>query len=130
MDPVSLIVLALAAGAAAGLKSTAAEAVQDGYSAIKALIRRKYTRIDLAPLEEKPESEAKRASLTEDLQDAGAGSDAELIAQARQLVALVAQHDSSAAAAVGIDLGKVKAEFLRVGDVVATQGTGVPGGGG
>jgi hypothetical protein len=124
VDPISLIVLALAAGAAAGLKPVAAEAVRDSYAAIKQLISRKYGRVDLAPLEEKPSSEAKRASLTEDLQEAGAGSDAELLARARELVALVEQHDAAAAEAIGVDLGKVKAEFLRVGDVVATAGTG------
>ena len=38
MDPVSLIVTALATGAAAALKDTAGEAVKDAYSGLKSLL--------------------------------------------------------------------------------------------
>jgi hypothetical protein len=41
MDPVSLIVAALAAGASAALKDTAGQAVKDAYGGLKALLRRK-----------------------------------------------------------------------------------------
>ncbi len=41
MDPVTLILTALAAGAAASVKDTAGEAVKDGYNGLKALIRNK-----------------------------------------------------------------------------------------
>jgi hypothetical protein len=119
-----MIVLALAAGAAAGLKPAAEQAVRDAYAGIKRLIQDRYAQIELAPLEQKPESEAKRASLTEDLEEAGAGNDEELLAQARALVAVVEQHDAAAAAAVGVDLEKIKAGFLRIGSVDA-EGTGV-----
>jgi hypothetical protein len=41
MDPVMLIVSALAAGAAAAAKDTAGQAVKDAYSGLKALLARK-----------------------------------------------------------------------------------------
>ena len=78
MDPVTMIVLALAAGAAAGLKPTAEQAVKDAYAGVKALILRKYANVDLTLLERKPDSEAKRQCMREDLADAGAGKDSEL----------------------------------------------------
>lgn len=40
MDPVSLVVTALAAGAAIGLKDTASAAVTDAYENLKVLVKR------------------------------------------------------------------------------------------
>jgi hypothetical protein len=42
MDPVSLVVAALVAGAAAGTKDTASAVITDLYAGIKALIRRRF----------------------------------------------------------------------------------------
>ena len=39
MDPVTIIVSALVAGAAAGLQPTAEQAIKDAYNGIKALMR-------------------------------------------------------------------------------------------
>lgn len=44
MDPVSLIVAALAAGAMAGAQGTANEAVKDAYAGLKDLVRRRLGR--------------------------------------------------------------------------------------
>ena len=41
MDPVSVIVTALAGGAAAALKDTASQAIKDGYAGLKALVLRR-----------------------------------------------------------------------------------------
>jgi hypothetical protein len=124
MDPVTLIVLALAAGAAAGLKSVAEQAVKDAYAGLKAFIKSKYPSISLEPLEKKPESEAKRASTEEDLTEAGAGDDDELLLQAKTLLDTVKQHDHQAAEAIGVDLEEVEAEYLKIQKVRAS-GTGV-----
>jgi hypothetical protein len=126
MDPVSLtaITTAIAAGAAASVKDTAAAAVKDAYASLKALIRRKYAAVDLTAVEKKPDSETKRASLQEDLADAGAAGDAELRQLAQALADAVAKHAPEAGPAIGVDLAQVKAAFLRVGSVEA-EGTGV-----
>src|SRR5689334_6618522 len=110
VDPVSLIVLAVAAGASAGLKESAADAVKEAYGALKRMILERH-RVDVGDLERK------RASLQEDLADTGAGDDMELRAAAQRLLAEVAKHDPAAAQAVGVKLDDVTAEFIRIGDV-------------
>ncbi len=124
MDPIGIIVAALAAGAVAGPKPTAEQAVKDAYAGIKALIQRKYGSVDLSAIEKKPESETKRASVAEDLTDAGAAQDADLLEQAKALLHAVEQYDRGAAAAVGVDLEQVKAAALKI-QKVAAAGTGV-----
>ena len=42
MDPITLIVAALAAGAAAGLGDTASQAIKDAYAGLKGLIKRRF----------------------------------------------------------------------------------------
>lgn len=124
MDPITMIVVALAAGAAAGLKPTAEQIVKDAYAAVKGLIVRKYEKVDLTPLERKPESEAKRESLREDLASTAAGEDLELMDRVRQLLDILERQAPEAGAAIGVDLKNVKANFLRAQKVVA-EGTGV-----
>ena len=42
MDPISIIITALALGAAAGLKPTAEIAIKDAYAGLKKIIQDKY----------------------------------------------------------------------------------------
>jgi hypothetical protein len=42
MDPISLIIAALGAGALAGAKDTAGTAVKDAYQGLKTLIKKKF----------------------------------------------------------------------------------------
>jgi len=42
MDPVSIILVALAAGAAAAAKDTASQAVKDAYAGLKALVKKRF----------------------------------------------------------------------------------------
>jgi hypothetical protein len=124
MEPITLIVTALAAGASAALKSTAEAGVKDAYEGLKRLILRRYRDVDVEPVEKKPESHAKRESLAEDLEAVGAGQDQELLETARRLVEAVRAHDAAAGPAIGVDLEQVEAEFLKVSDV-RSAGTGV-----
>jgi hypothetical protein len=110
MDPISIIVLALAAGAAAASKDVAAQAVKDGYAGLKALIIRKFGSkgdvqgaVDQA--EKKPDSEARQAVLKEELQAAGADKDDDLLKQAQALIELLKQHGASGAAFSAINTG-------------------------
>lgn len=122
MGVIEIIVAALASGAAAGLKPTAEQVVKDAYAGLKNLITRKYSGVDLAPLEKKPDSQTKQGSVAEDLAAAGGAADAELLAKAQALLEAVARHEPAAAASVGIDLAKVKAASLRIQDVEAQGG--------
>ena len=42
MDPITLIVAALAAGAAVGLKDTTSSAVRDAYAGLKAMVTKRW----------------------------------------------------------------------------------------
>jgi hypothetical protein len=126
MDPVSIVVAALAAGAAAGLKDTVARAVTDAYASLKRLIVQRYSGVSTAGLENKPASKAQQGALEESLIDAAAGTDADLLAAAKALLVAVQAHDPGAAATVGVDLSRIDAGSIDIGNVRAGRGaTGV-----
>ncbi len=124
MDPISIIVTALATGAAAGLKPTAAKVIQDAYAGIKALIQRKYGETGVALLEKDPASKAKREVVKEELEKGDAGGDPELLTQAKTLLDAVQQHAPEAAEKIGVDLEEIKGASLRISDIIAA-GAGV-----
>jgi len=111
MDPITA---AIVAGAAAGLTSTASQAVRDAYQALKDVIRHRFPRVDIAPVEELPESSAKQASLSEDLVRFGADQDADVVRLAEALVLAIEREAPQAADRVGVDLGRVRGEFLTI----------------
>lgn len=125
MDPVSLVVAALVAGAAAGLKEQAQSAVRDAYLGLKNLIVQRHG-VEIGAVERQTDSEAGQASLREELADAGVGEDAEVLGAAHEVVRAVREHDAAAARAVGVDLNDVDAELIRIVNVkVRGVGTGV-----
>lgn len=124
MDPISMIVTALATGAAAGLKPTAAKVVQDAYAGIKALILRKYGETSVGLLEKDPASKARREVVKEELEKSDAGGDPEILAQAKALLDAVQQHAPEAAAKIGVDLEEIRGASLRISDIIAA-GAGV-----
>jgi len=126
MDPVSVVVAALAAGAAAGLKDTVAAAIKDAYSGLKHLLSKRYADVSTSGLEKKPDSKPQQSALAESLTDAGADKDADLLAAAKALQDAIKAHDPGAYATVGIDLSRVEAGSLDIHDVHAAEGaTGV-----
>jgi hypothetical protein len=124
MEPVSLIVTSLALGAAAGLKPAAEQAVKEAYSDLKSLIQRKYAKVSVEQLEEVPESKARRAVVEEDLTQAGADKDEEVLRQAQTLLDAIQAHVPETASAIGVDLAEIKAAPLNIEDIAA-QATGV-----
>ncbi|WP_280474561.1 hypothetical protein [Nocardia asiatica] len=74
--------------------------------------------MDVSGLERKPESETKKASLAEDLDDAG---DAELGAAAVAVVEAVRQHHPQV---IGAEVNNLVAEALKITDIAST-GVGV-----
>lgn len=124
MDPISLLVGALAAGAQAALKDTASTAIKDAYNGLKNLIVRKFgsSKPSVEGLEQKPESKAKQASVQEDLQAAGAAGDDEVLERAHELVQALRRDDPGGAAALGVDLERIEAAFLQIGSVRSSGG--------
>jgi hypothetical protein len=88
MDPVTLIVAALALGASDGVRGTAKQAIGDAYSAIKSLVINRYASVsaDVEGLEQEPEEELRRALVEKKLTQAGAGDDVELYGLAQALL--------------------------------------------
>jgi hypothetical protein len=123
VDPVTLIVSAVALGAVAGLKDAAAEAVKDAYAGLKRLLARHG--VDVSGVERKPGSATQQEALKETLSDASAATDVEVLEAAQRLAELVKQHDAAVAPAVGVDLeGVITEGALRIREVHAS-GTGV-----
>jgi hypothetical protein len=92
MDPITLIVTALAAGAALGVKDTASSAVKDAYAGLKALITKRFggragAELVLAKHERAPATW--QAPLMAELGEVGADSDPDLVAAAQALMNLV-----------------------------------------
>jgi len=125
MDPISLIVTALATGAAAGLKPTAEKVISDAYEGLKGLLKRKYARTSATVpiLEDDPASDAGKAVVRERLEEEGAGQDGEVLRQAQALLQAIERHAPETAAAAGVLLEDLKAGAnLTVHDVHAEGG--------
>lgn len=91
-DPVSLIVGALVNGLLAGVQASAEEAVVDGYRALRDSITRRYGRgveVSIEMLETRPDSPQYQAAIAQELRNAGAEEDPELVRLARHLIDLV-----------------------------------------
>lgn len=96
MDPVTLIVTALAAGASAGaikaLEDNVADAVRAAYAKLRGLAGKRVAGqpgAELALAEHEADPQTWEAPLTRKLTEAGAAGDAELVAAARALMELV-----------------------------------------
>jgi hypothetical protein len=92
MDPVTVIVTALTAGAASALQDGASAVVKDAYAQLKALVKARFAdrpkgELVLAEYEAAPQTW--EAPLAAELSAAGAERDADLLAAAHVLMSLV-----------------------------------------
>lgn len=124
MDPITIIVTALAVGAAAGLKSTTETVIKDAYSSIKALIKRKYQRVNIDMLESDPASKSRQTVVKEDLEKTDAGKDKEVLSLAKALLEAIKKHAPEAAKVVGVKIEDVEAASMKIDDIIST-GDGV-----
>lgn len=122
VDPLTVVVAAIALGAQEGVRETVATAVKDTYAGLKRLITDRYKGVDPTAVENKPSSEAKRTSLEEDLKDAGAEQDADLLAAAKAVIEAVRADNPQAGEPIGVDLERIEAEALRIQNVQSTGG--------
>jgi hypothetical protein len=92
VDPVSMIVGALAAGAATGLKDNATNAVKDAYAGLRELVRRRFAArptAEVALVEHEKAPEVWQVPLAAELEATGAGVDGQILEAARRVLALV-----------------------------------------
>lgn len=114
MDPITLIVTALAAGATVGLKDSASSAVRDAYAGLKALVNDKLRGrpdADVVPYEDAPERW--RARLEAELRQSGAGRDPDL-AQAAQALMRLLDEPGARAGKYAVDARG--AQGVQIGD--------------
>jgi len=92
MDPITLIVTALAAGAALGVQDTASAMIKDAYASLKALVKKRLgggPSADLVLAKHERAPETWQAPLMAELAETGADGDRGLIAAAQALLDLV-----------------------------------------
>jgi hypothetical protein len=99
MDPITLIVTALAAGAASGFKESASAAVMDAYEGLKGLVRKRFAgrrdgELVLARHAEAPK--AWEGPLAAELAAVGADQAPDLVAAAQAVMKLVDEAGSRA----------------------------------
>jgi hypothetical protein len=116
MDPITLIVTALGAGAALGVSDTASSVVRDAYAGLMAMVKKRFggradAELVLAKYEQ--DSETWRAPLAAELLEAGAARDPELLAAAQALMSLV---DAAGTRAGKYVVNVRGAQGMQVGD--------------
>lgn len=91
MDPVTLILAALAAGASAGVTDTVSQGIKDAYVGLKDLVLRRVKDLpagEVAVVEHEKDPEVWSAPLAKTLATAGADTDPQVIEAAQRLLQL------------------------------------------
>ncbi|MGF2036695.1 MAG: hypothetical protein RMZ43_015505 [Nostoc sp. CmiVER01] len=117
MEPVSMIITALGAGAIAATKDTAGTAVKDAYQGLKTLIKKRFESEPKAQMvleEHETDPETYEAPLIKKLAEAGADQDAEIIKLAQELLKQLKPEESAAGKYNTVFQGEVKG--IQVGD--------------
>jgi len=116
MDPVSLIVSALAAGATAALKETASQAAKDAYAKLKALIQKRFAgkpEAEMALVQHERKPEVWEAPLKDALAETGTDKD-EAILQAAEMLLKLVQPQQVGTGKYNVQIGE--AEGVVIGD--------------
>ena len=98
MDPISLIVSALAAGTVSGLTDTSAGVVKDACASLRDLVRRRFAgrRVAETALSEHEKApQVWEVPLSAELVAVGADTDAQIVAVAQRVMALVDEAGSA-----------------------------------
>ncbi len=124
-DPITLGIIAanmLAMGAETVLKTSITEAVKDAYKGLKILLAR-HAPQEVAALEAAPASKGKQLAVAEVIDEKGGADESEI----RRLVALLAEAIEKAAQAqpIGIDIGRLEATRVQLGQIEVTNGIGL-----
>ncbi len=99
MDPVTLIVTALATGAAEAGKDTVVQGAKDAYEGLKGLLRRRLQGREAAEValdKHQTRPDVWEAPLKAELSEAGADQDEDVVRAAGELMALLKPQDAAA----------------------------------
>ena len=116
VDPVTIVVTALAAGTGAGLKDSASAAVMDAYGGLKSLARKRLAGRGSEMVVDRHAEvpEAWKDALASELSAAGAQDDGKLVAAALNLLSLVDKE--------GFQAGKYQVQIRNSQGVQAGDG--------
>ncbi len=98
MDPISVVLAALAAGATAATKDTASQAVKDAYAGLKALVKKHFAgkpQAEMALAEYEKDEDTWQKPLQKSLVETGADQDEAIVRQAQQVLKLVNPQQAS-----------------------------------
>ena len=118
MEPISLILTALVAGAVAAAKDTAEKGIKDAYEGLKALIKRRFADNNGAKVvldEHEKDPETYEVPLKKKLTEAAIDRDAEILRAAEEVLK---QNDPE-----GFKDGKYNTNVTVAGDVFGVAGT-------
>jgi hypothetical protein len=130
MEPfATLIVSALALGAAAGAQSTIEQVIKDAYAGLRQVIVDRYSRharlVDaMDSLAEEPQDASRRETLGDELESAEVTNDEAVIEKAQAVHAAMNDSAPTLAKAIGMDIGELEAAVLEVENVQAGK-TGI-----
>jgi len=98
MDPASVVLTALAAGATAAAQNTASQVVKDAYVALKALVKRRFDQkpqAEMALAEYEKDTDTWQKPLQKSLVETGADQDEAIVRQAQQVLQLINPQQAS-----------------------------------
>ena len=98
MDPVSVVLAAMAAGATAAAQDTASQAVKDAYAGLKALVKKRFDQrpqAEMALAEYEKDTDTWQKPLQKSLVETGADQDEAIVRQAQQVLKLVYPQQAS-----------------------------------
>lgn len=129
MEPISIILAALSAGAVAAIKDTASQTIKDTYAGLKAMIQKRLVdkskaESTLTQYEKKPD--VWEMPLKDTLTDIGVDKDLEIIQKAQHLLKLI-NPQLAAQGKYNIQIGKYNlsiegnASNLHIGDNITRR---------
>jgi hypothetical protein len=120
-DPITIGVLVASALSLGGeaVKTAVGEGVKDAYKALKAKAAA-WAAGDVAELEKTPSSDARKAVIAEVVNNLPADDRGEL----RDLAQALTSRLKEAAPAIGLDIGRLDALGVELGNIVVTEGVG------
>jgi hypothetical protein len=121
MDPVSLVLAALATGASAAAKDTASQAIKDAYTGLKALISKRFAQkpqAKMALAEYEQDEDTWKKPLQKALVEIGADQDEAIVQQSQQVLKLV-NPQQAAQGKFNVQIGEGKG--IVVGDYAQVE---------
>jgi hypothetical protein len=98
MDPVSIVLAALMAGATAATKDTASQAVKDAYTGLKTLIQKRFAdkpKAKMALAEYEKDTDTWEKPLQQSLLETGVDQDEAIVRQAQQVLQQINPQQAS-----------------------------------